>query len=71
MNSFKSQILTDIEQSIMFIDLCEFSTNDKWSLWYRATRDGFGSNDFHSNSDNHSNTLTMFKVKQRSCFFGG
>jgi len=59
MNSFKSQILTDIEQSIMFIDLCEFSTNDKWSLLYRATRDGFDSSDFHSKCDGHSNTLTI------------
>ncbi len=71
MNSFKSQILTDIEQSIELINLCEFSTNDKWSLLYRGTRDGFGVKDVHSNCDGHSNTLTIFKAKQKSYIFGG
>ena len=51
--------------------MCEFSPNDKWSLLYRGTRDGFGANDFHSKSDGHSNTLTMLKAKQSSYIFGG
>ena len=54
----------------MFIDLCEFSTNDKWSLLYRATRDRFGVKDVHSNCDGHSNTLTIFKANQSSYIFG-
>jgi hypothetical protein len=33
------------------IKVCEFSPNDKWSLLYRGTRDGFDSSDFHSKSD--------------------
>ena len=49
----------------------EFSLDDKWSLLYRATRDGFGAKDFHSKCDNHSNTLTIFKAKQSSNIFGG
>jgi hypothetical protein len=51
--------------------LCEFSPNDKWSLLYRGTRDGFGSDDFHSKCDGHSNTLTLLKAKQTSFIFGG
>jgi len=51
--------------------LCEFSPNDKWSLLYRGTRDGFGSDVFHSRCDGHSNTLTLFKAKQSSYIFGG
>ncbi len=38
---------------------------------YRGTRDGFGSNDFHSKCDGHSNTLTILKAKQSSYIFGG
>jgi hypothetical protein len=45
-NSLKSQILTDEQQHCLeLINLCEFSPNDTWSLLYRGTRDGFGSND--------------------------
>jgi len=29
---------------------------------YRATRDGFGSQDFHSMCDRHRNTLTLYLV---------
>jgi hypothetical protein len=71
MNSFESQILRDLEQSIELIKLCEFSPNDKWSLLYRATRYDFRSSVFHSKCDNHSNTLTILKAKQTSFIFGG
>jgi hypothetical protein len=70
-NQFKSQILKDVKQSFELIRLCEFSPNDKWSLLYRATRDGFGSDDFHSKCDDHANTLTIFKAKQSKFIFGG
>ncbi len=53
------------------IDLCEFSTYDKWSLLYRGTRDGFGAKDFHSKCDGHSNTLTILKAKESEFIFGG
>ena len=36
-----------------------------------GTRDGFGSDDFHSKCDGHWNTLTIFKAKQSSYIFGG
>ncbi len=44
---FKSQILKGERQITELMDLCEFSPNDKWSLLYRATRDGFRGKDFH------------------------
>jgi hypothetical protein len=71
-NSFKSsQILTDERQMSELLNLCEFSPRDKWSLLYRATRDGFGSSVFHSRCDGHSNTLTIFKAKHSRFIFGG
>ena len=71
MHSLKSEILKDEHQCLELINLCEFSPNDKWSLLYRATRDGFGSDDFHSKCDGHSNTLTILKAKNSSYIFGG
>ena len=53
------------------IKLCEFSLGDKWSLLYRATKDGFGAKDFHSKCDGHSNTLTILKAKGSEFIFGG
>jgi hypothetical protein len=70
-NSFKGQILTDDQEYFDLINLCEFSPNDKWSLLYRGTRDGFGSSDFHSKCDGHSNTLTIVKAIESSFIFGG
>jgi hypothetical protein len=70
-NPFKSEILTGEQQCLELIKLCEFSRNDKWTLLYRGTRDGFGSKEFHSKCDNHSNILTVCKAKQSSFIFGG
>jgi hypothetical protein len=67
---FKSQILASNQPSEL-IKLCEFSPNDKWTLLYRGTRDGFGGRDFHSKCDNHKNTLTIIKAKGSSYIFGG
>jgi hypothetical protein len=55
MNSFKSQILNNQQHCSELIQLCEFSSNDKCSLLYRGTRDGFGAKDFHSRCDGHMN----------------
>jgi hypothetical protein len=67
---FKSKILSGT-QPLELIKLCEFSPRDKWSLLYRGSRDGFGSNDFHSKCDGHSNTLTIIKAKASGFIFGG
>jgi len=68
---FKSEILINQQQLSELIKVCEFSSNDKWSPLYRGTRDGFGSDVFHSKCDGHSNTLTVFKARGSSCIFGG
>jgi hypothetical protein len=47
-NLFKSEIIKGEHQMSELIDLCDFSPNDKWSLLYRGTRDGFGARAFHS-----------------------
>jgi hypothetical protein len=62
-NSFKGQILTNVQEYFELINLCEFSPSDKWSLLYRGTRDGFGAKAFHSKCDGHLNTLTLLKAK--------
>jgi hypothetical protein len=71
MNLFKNEILKDDRQCFELIKLCEFSAKDKWSLLYRATRDGFETHAFHSKCDGHSNTLTILKAKKSSYIFGG
>jgi hypothetical protein len=71
LDSFKSEISANEQQCLELIKLCEFSPNDKFTLLYRGTRDGFGSKDFHSKCDGHSNTLTMFKAKGSEFIFGG
>jgi hypothetical protein len=70
-NSIGSQILIGEQQLSELIKLCEFSPRDKWSLLYRATRNGFSSGVFHSKCDGKSNTLTIFKAKESSYIFGG
>jgi hypothetical protein len=40
-------------------------------LLYRASRDGFSANDFHSKCDDIPNTLTIIKVKDQPHIFGG
>jgi hypothetical protein len=67
---FKSLILTG-EQPMQLLKLCEFSTEDKWSLLYRGSRDGFEPNEFHSRCDGKSPTLTIFKAQESSFLFGG
>lgn len=49
---------------------CEFPKNTKWTLLYRASRDGFGSNDFHSKCDAKPNNLVIVKSSQ-GYIFGG
>ena len=44
--------------------------NKKWTLLYRASRDGFGASDFHSRCDNKSNTITLIKAENGNIFGG-
>ncbi len=68
-NSFESQIVDKI-QLIDLIRICEFNSNDKWTLLYRGTRDGFGARDFHSKCDGKSPTLTIIKAQGSGNIFG-
>jgi hypothetical protein len=61
----------DSNQPIELIKLCEFTPNDKWTLLYRGSRDGFGSKDFHSKCDNKSPTLSICKAHASYFIFGG
>ena len=65
-----SKIVTD-QQWIELMRLCEFSSEEKWTLLYRASIHGFGTTDFHSNCDGHSNTLTIIKPVNSTNIFGG
>ena len=67
---FQSQILTG-NQPINLINLCKFNLNDKWSLLYRGTRDGFQDKDFPSKCDEKPSTLTILKSKKYEFSFGG
>jgi hypothetical protein len=71
MGLFKSHILKNEQQCLELINLCDFSPKDKWSLLYRATRDGFGATKFHKKCDDHPNTLTILKAKESEFIFGG
>jgi hypothetical protein len=65
-----SQILSG-QQLSELLKVCEFSSNDKWTLLYRGSRDGFGAADFHVKCDSHKNTLTIIKAQGTSYIFGG
>lgn len=66
-----SSILENQEQAMDLIKLCNFSLNDKFSLLYRASKDGFESSKFHAKCDNISRTLSIIKVDGHKNIFGG
>jgi len=57
-------------QMAELMSLCKFWLNQKWKLIYRATRDGFGSNDFHSKCDSYQNSLVIIKSTNGNVFGG-
>ena len=67
---FDSKIVS-YGNSYQLIRLCEFSFKNEFKLLYRATRDGFSSQSFHSKCDNIPKTLTIIKVKDKPHIFGG
>ncbi len=64
-----STILDKQNQSAI-TKLCEFSPEKKWELQYRATRDGFTCQNFHSRCDGIANTLTIIKSEHGNIFGG-
>ena len=67
--------LLNTEQKLLINQ--SFSKEKKWSLIYQATRDGFGSGDFHRLCNNRGATLTLIQIRNRLCLkkrdsiFGG
>ena len=45
-------------------------SGNKWKLLYKASKDGWGSIDFHKNCDNQGETITVFKATN-GYIFGG
>ena len=68
---FDSNIITTTSQAISLIKLCEFNSDKKFKLIYRASRDGFGKEKFHAKCDNIPKTLSIIKVKNSPNIFGG
>ena len=62
--------ILDKENTLAMNKLCAFSSEKKWQLLYRATRDGFSGEDFHSNCDGFTNTLTIIKSTNGNIFGG-
>ncbi len=70
---YTNKFISTILDNFMIQDLnklCEIDLK-KWSVIYRASRDGFRSKDFHSNCDGITNTLTVIKSKASENVFGG
>ncbi len=57
-------------QMTELMSLCKFWLNQKWKLIYKATRDGFGTADFHSKCDSYQNTLMIIKSTNKNVFGG-
>ena len=70
LNPFESKILDKI-QAENLVNLCEFSSNDKFSLLYRASNDGFNVEAFHTKCDDKYPTLTILKAQGSDNIFGG
>jgi hypothetical protein len=66
----ESSLILDVELEKKLLLLCEFSLDSKWTLLYRASRDGFTSEAFHAKCDNKSNTLTIIKSSNGNIFGG-
>ncbi len=64
---FSTILSTDLVNDLN--ELCEVNLNE-WSLIYRASRDGFSSEDFHFNCDNLTKTLTIIKSENGNIFGG-
>lgn len=66
---FTSYILNSQEIHDL-LDLCEFNPGFKWKLIYRASDDGFSSNNFHLKCDDYLDTLTLIKTNDNYVFGG-
>ena len=65
----ESEILTSFEHQQSLKGWLPTDLEDKWRLLFRASRDGFASQSFHSKCDNKGPTVTV--VKSGGYIFGG
>jgi hypothetical protein len=65
-----SVILTNLDQFKDLMTLCEFPIDQKWTLIYRATQDGFEASSFHDKCDDKPNTLVVIKSTNGNVFGG-
>jgi hypothetical protein len=65
---FESNILPDINKVNELMVLCEFSSNQKFSLIYRASHDGFEAVKFHEKCDDKPNTFILIKSENKNVF---
>ena len=66
---FNSNIICEPKLEEELFKLCNFD-NQKWHCLYKASVDGFSSQEFHSKCDNHTNTLTIIKSTSSNIFGG-
>jgi hypothetical protein len=65
-----SNILVGINQFKRLISLCEFPIDQKWTLIYRASQDGFEASSFHAKCDDQPNTFIIIKSTNGNVFGG-
>lgn len=65
---FESKILSVANQNVL-TQLCKFD-DQKWTLIYRASRDGFESKNFHLKCDTLHNTISIIKSSNGNIFGG-
>lgn len=68
---FESNIIATKSQAMDLLMLCGFALKRKFTLIYRASRDGFGAEQFHAKCDNIHKTLTIIKARDSPHIFGG
>lgn len=67
---FSNSRIIDKQKKQDLSRLCAFSSEDKWTLIYKANQYNFSAEDFHLKCDDVSNTLTIVK-SMSGCLFGG
>jgi hypothetical protein len=65
-----SKIISNLNLEARLVGVCEFSMGTKWKLLYRASKDGFAAQNFHSKCDSKPNTLTIIKSSHGNVFGG-
>lgn len=58
------------QQKKELMNLCDFAKNQKFTLLYRASLNGFSANDFHLKCDKVAHTLTIIRSSNGNIFGG-